>query len=291
MDSIDRDALTAIFIATNGTNWMREENWNMSADLSLWQGVKVNDQGRVVELHLSHNNLRGPIPEALKALSNLEVFLLSSNHLNGPIPEALGALSKLKMLSLNNAQLNGSIPKELGDLSELTHLGLGENQLTDSIPRELKALIKLEWLDVSKNQLSGPIPPELGHLSALQELYLTNNQLSGPIPKELGALTRMIYLSVEKNQFTGLLRPNSYGANMRDWARSPDEAEVLRVRAACSRGSGRGNRPWIVVLLDTITDIWHVVVPIVDDATDVWLLISTVDVINPLWWICVFALV
>lgn len=59
MASTDRDALVALYNATEGGRWRRNKNWNTDAPLSEWHGVKVNDQGRVVELSLSRNNLQG----------------------------------------------------------------------------------------------------------------------------------------------------------------------------------------------------------------------------------------
>lgn len=46
----DRDALLALFRATGGGNWTRNDNWGTDAELSTWFGVEVNDQGRVVKL-------------------------------------------------------------------------------------------------------------------------------------------------------------------------------------------------------------------------------------------------
>lgn len=65
MASPDRDALVALFHATGGDNWTRKSNWCTSAKLGTWEGVKVDQQGRVVELDLSDNNLRG-IPFGLR---------------------------------------------------------------------------------------------------------------------------------------------------------------------------------------------------------------------------------
>ncbi|CAN0431238.1 unnamed protein product, partial [Laminaria digitata] len=56
MASTERDALVALYNATDGANSKEPTNWNKGADLSLWHGIKVNDQGRVVELHLPSNN-------------------------------------------------------------------------------------------------------------------------------------------------------------------------------------------------------------------------------------------
>lgn len=55
----DRGALVALFRATNGVNWLSNDNWDTNAEVSSWYGVAVNDQGRVVALSLSFNNLRG----------------------------------------------------------------------------------------------------------------------------------------------------------------------------------------------------------------------------------------
>lgn len=57
MTSTDRRALIDLYAATGGRNWVHRTNWN-SSNLSEWYGVHVID-GRVVELHLGDNNLRG----------------------------------------------------------------------------------------------------------------------------------------------------------------------------------------------------------------------------------------
>lgn len=65
MDSIDRPALVALFRATGGSGWSQKANWDTDAEVSAWYGVKVNDEGRVVELKLDTNNLKGmPRPSA-----------------------------------------------------------------------------------------------------------------------------------------------------------------------------------------------------------------------------------
>lgn len=59
MASTDRDALLTLFYSTRGERWHKNGNWGTDAELSQWQGVTVNYQGRVVELDLSNSNLRG----------------------------------------------------------------------------------------------------------------------------------------------------------------------------------------------------------------------------------------
>lgn len=57
MASTDKDALLALYDATSGPNWSID--WDKGAELKAWHGVDVNDQGRVVQLDLSANNLQG----------------------------------------------------------------------------------------------------------------------------------------------------------------------------------------------------------------------------------------
>ena len=54
----ERDALVALYRATNGDSWWRKKGWCTAAPLSAWYGVKVN-KGRVVGLDLIRNNLQG----------------------------------------------------------------------------------------------------------------------------------------------------------------------------------------------------------------------------------------
>lgn len=59
MTSMDRDALLALYNATDGPHWTRNTNWNTDAAISDWFGVQVNHAGRVWLLWLSSNKLRG----------------------------------------------------------------------------------------------------------------------------------------------------------------------------------------------------------------------------------------
>ena len=157
----DRNALVALYNATDGANWDDNHNWLSDEPLDHWDGVQTDSSGRVTVLRLYFNDLRGSIPSEL------------------------GDLSALKKLHLNDNQLSGSIPTELGNMSSLEDLRLDGNSLSGSIPAELGNLSALERLYLNRNQLSGSIPSELGNLSALERLYLANNQLTGCVPGAL----------------------------------------------------------------------------------------------------------
>ena len=198
----DRQALVALYNATDGANWRNNENWLSDEPLDAWYGVSVSN-GRVTELHLRFNRLMGAIPAELGDLSSLTALNLSLNQLTGPIPAELGDLSSLEQLYLDSTRLTGPIPAELGDLSSLRVLDLYNNELTGPIPAELGKLSSLRWLYLPNNQLTGPIPAELGDLPSLTELILYSNELTGPIPAELGDLSSLERLSLSGNELTG----------------------------------------------------------------------------------------
>ena len=63
----DREALVAFYNATTGSR----SKWLSDAPLSEWDGVKTDDDGRVIKLDLNYNELGGEIPAELGSLSNL----------------------------------------------------------------------------------------------------------------------------------------------------------------------------------------------------------------------------
>ena len=229
VENPDRSALVALYNATDGPNWVNDENWLTDAPLGEWYGVGVDGQGRVTSLGFFQNNLKGVIPSELGNLSNLEFLDLIRNQLTGPIPSELGHLSNLTNLILDRNGLTGPIPAELGNLSNLEFLDLTKNQLTGPIPPELGNLSNLEFLDLFRNQLTGPIPPELGNLSNLTNLILDNNGLTGPIPPELGNLSNLTKLALWANDLEGPI-PRTF--------LELDQLQEFRFRAKRDLGSG-----------------------------------------------------
>ena len=242
VENPDKAALVALYNATDGPNWVNNENWLTDAPLGDWYGVDTDASGRVVRLdlsgrwddddraHVGHglsgtippeignlthlamldlgvNGLVGTIPPELGDLANLEELHFSFNSLQGVIPPELGGLANLKRLNLRWNLLGGTIPPELGRLANLVYLNLEENELTGSIPPELRGLANLATLDVGWNNLTGPIPPWLGNLTELRELALRVNDLTGPIPPELGNLTKLWLLLLDVNNLSGTIPP------------------------------------------------------------------------------------
>ncbi len=240
----DRAPLVALYNATNGPEWARNDNWLTDKPLAQWHGVNTDASGRVRWVYLDGqqdsegnwarhglkgvlppelgrldklqtlwligNELSGTIPPEFGDLASLEQLDLSSNELTGPIPAELGRLAELQELSLQNNALEDAIPPDLGDLAQLEILSIDNNDLTGRIPPGLAQLAGLKRLDLSHNQLTGPIPPELGNLANLEQLFLHHNELTGPVPSEFGRLTNLTRLLLEGNGLAGPI-PSSLG--------------------------------------------------------------------------------
>ena len=205
--SPDRAPLVAFYGATSGPEWLRNDNWLTDKPLAQWHGVHADGSGRVQNVILSGNGLKGTIPREFGDLASLEHLDLSHNELAGPIPPQLGGLARLRILLFHDNSLEGALPPELGKLARLEHLSVYGNDLTGPIPPEFGMLGNLNHLILHENGLSGPIPPELGNLTQLRDLLLHGNELAGPIPPELGNLVKLRVLELSYNSLEGALPP------------------------------------------------------------------------------------
>ncbi len=227
----DRAVLVALYEATGGSGWSRNDGWLTAAPLGDWYGVETDQSGRVVGIDLGGEplvdwqvvhirpgpGLTGSIPPELGRLAGLKWLDLSDNRLTGSIPSELGRLANLRELDLSwNSFLAGSVPPDLGRLARLTSLNLSGNQLAGPIPPELGNLANLRVLNLSNNSLVA-IPSELGDLADLRVLDLSYNSGLGGIPSELGRLTRLTSLNLSATSSRGAIpRFLGYLANLRE---------------------------------------------------------------------------
>ncbi|NHF58277.1 T9SS type B sorting domain-containing protein [Flavobacteriaceae bacterium TP-CH-4] len=219
----DRDALMALYNATDGPNWLRNDNWGSMMPLDTWYGITTDAAGNVVDINLydyvtpggiftgGGNNLNGTLPDELGDLPFLEGLAISGNpNLTGPLPDAIGNLGNLTQIFISNNALSGPIPETFGNLTNLMDARMGRNLFSGEIPGTFSNLINLERLILNSNQLGGTIPMFFGSLGNLDVLDLGENQFTGNIPPELGNLTALGWLDLGGNQLTGGI-PNSLG--------------------------------------------------------------------------------
>ena len=201
----DREALVALYKATDGPAWDENENWLSEQLINTWHGVTTNEDGHVIQLVLSGNNLSGPLPREIGDLVHLERLALFNNALSGPIPPEIGNLAKVRDLSLSGNEFEGPIPPEIGGLVSADTIFLSRNHLSGPIPSEIGNLESLERLALFENQLTGPLPPSLGNLKNLVNLELVDNRIDGPLPGEIGDMTSLEEFSIYRNEVSGSL--------------------------------------------------------------------------------------
>ena len=148
----DSLALVALYHATDGDNWTKNDNW-LTGPLDTWHGITIGNYG-IWLVWLENNNLVGTIPSEIGSLS-AEQLDLSYNQLSGNIPSELGDMPRLDSLSLRKNALNGQIPNKLVDTGRTyTIIDLSSNLLSGSLPQSMKDATYSHSLDLSSNYLS-----------------------------------------------------------------------------------------------------------------------------------------
>jgi len=110
----DKNALLALYQATNGENW--NTNWDVNQPMSTWHGLTLDNEGCVKVLNLSNNNLTGTLASEIGTLAELTYVNLANNQISGNIPSTIANLPNVGFLDLRNNQLNGGIPENLSNL-------------------------------------------------------------------------------------------------------------------------------------------------------------------------------
>ena len=201
----DSLALVDIYLSLDGPNWDERTFWTKE-DMSLWKGV-TTENGRVVELDLSHPSIGGNLSTSVKELDELRILSLSGTSLNG-VPSELGLLQNLEELYLRSTDLS-SISDDIFNLTNLKKLDIANNGLSGQIPVSIAALINLEYLDLCCNEYTGSIPKEFGELRSLKEWRLMDNNLTGSLPSELGSMNSLEDFRLFFNDINGEI-PTSF---------------------------------------------------------------------------------
>ncbi len=200
----DKEALLALYRKLSGQNWFLREPWDPEKPIETWDGVEVNEDGRVRELLLTGRGLDGRLPPEIGWLDQLERLSFAFNgDLVGPYPREFFELEKLSYLSLQFAGMGGPLQPEFGELRSLDTLFLHASGLGGHLPAELGQLEQLRELTLYGNDIVGPIPPEMGNLVELRNLSFWNNHMTGAIPAEMGNLDKVVVIDFDTNEFTG----------------------------------------------------------------------------------------
>lgn len=222
----ERDALIALYNATDGPHWIDNTNWCSDKPLNEWAGVTIDEEtGRVTGLSLMDNGLQGALPSDLSNLKLLKNLTLLEG--NGRITniEQLGELSSLEILWFGIGENWGmeydhvktlmfAVPANFSNLKNLKRLYL--TGVNADLPEELFGLENLEDLSIHYFNTGRPIQRGFGKLRNLKFLSLTSiredlfpgsNPLCGELPDEIFDLKNLETLDMGDTHVGGQLSP------------------------------------------------------------------------------------
>ena len=117
VNSNDSLALVDLYDSTSGDLWRVNTNWLTTEGADTWYGVTVSS-GRVTEINLRNDSLRGPIPESFGNLTALTSFKAAGNSITGGIPFSIGNLTELIVIALQNNRMVDTLPHTIGNLQK-----------------------------------------------------------------------------------------------------------------------------------------------------------------------------
>jgi Leucine-rich repeat (LRR) protein len=201
----ERDALIALYNATDGANWVDNTNWLTSAHVDDWDGISTVG-GKVIVINRNFQNLNGQLPNEIGNLIHLKELRISVNaNLTGSIPATIGNLTELEWFRLQQNGMSGEIPASVSNLTKLTRVYLQNNQFSGNIPEGFGNAPDMYQIFLNDNQFEGQIPASLGGLNALVSFDVSNNNLSGTLPTELGNQSSILLFNIANNDFSGSL--------------------------------------------------------------------------------------
>ncbi|CAJ1959545.1 unnamed protein product [Cylindrotheca closterium] len=222
---LTRYVLAVLFYSTSGrepkstdpirTNWKQHTLWLTGDSCCGWYGIKCVDandyfttegNGKISQINLPENKLKGTLPSELSALSGLISLNLKSNSLKGAIPTEF-KFPAMKDIHLDYNHLNGTIGLQLEFMTELRTLSMPYNELTGSLPATIGFANKLRYIKLGGNRLTGSFPASIANLTKLETIHVSRNRLSGSIPDEFFEMKRLVNVSMSQNLFEGKLSP------------------------------------------------------------------------------------
>ncbi|MBR3405721.1 MAG: hypothetical protein IKG92_02310 [Bacteroidales bacterium] len=235
----DSLALAKIYAIADGANWKESRRWDFEKPISEWPGIKLDEDGRVIECSITNGTVttvEWEIPEELSTLTALKTLQIVGSKLKGEIPAFFYDMTTLEVVRLNTNDLTGSLSEKLGQLTNLTDLYLnGNKQFSGNIPSAIGQLKKLVSINVAQTAVGGPIPQSLTGCESLKnfmaysagftgeipdfwdqlptigvlQLY-DNPGLEGPIPATIGTLKSATGIQLKNCNLTGNI-PASFG--------------------------------------------------------------------------------
>ena len=234
---VDSLALVKIYTIADGANWKESRKWDLEKPMTEWPGIKLNDDGRVIEVSITNgtvSTVEWEIPEALADLTELSTLQIVGSKLKGEIPAFLYDMTNLAKIRFNTNNLTGGLSDKVSQWTNLTELYLnGNKEFGGTIPQTLGQLKQLVSINIAQTAIGGTLPAELSGCESLQNFMayetaftaIPDNwdqwpslkivQLYGckslvcPLPASLGNAKKITSLQLKNGNFTGNI-PESY---------------------------------------------------------------------------------
>ncbi|XP_062079896.1 receptor-like protein EIX2 [Humulus lupulus] len=171
----------------------------------------LNISTSLVNLELSHSDIKGTLPNSFENMRYLKKIDLSANEFEGAIPKSLGNLCSLEYLALEWNKFNTTLDDVLKSLNgcarnSMYFMDLNGNNLRGSFPDDSNTFPpRLQYLSIFNNHLEGPILTNLSVLSDLRVLLANGNMFNGTIPESIGELQYLEDFDFSYNNFSGLV--------------------------------------------------------------------------------------
>ncbi|KAF3456981.1 hypothetical protein FNV43_RR01638 [Rhamnella rubrinervis] len=200
---------------------------------SLHQMLTKSSMLHLKKLDLSHNQLRGKVPQFLRNCSKLQVLNLGHNQISDTFPFWLQSMPELQVLVLRQNKFYGPIwhPPKFWSFERLHIMDLSFNNFSGSLPSEYftdwVAMIQrpcgnTEQLRYVEDKLypfkhylnsitvinKGLEMKSMRILTAFTSIDLSNNRFDGEIPSSIGNLQALVVLNLSSNNFTGSIPPS-----------------------------------------------------------------------------------
>ncbi|KAL6335677.1 hypothetical protein AAG906_032867 [Vitis piasezkii] len=163
----------------------------------------LSHQAYLLQVDLSHNNLKGDVPYwMLENNRRLEYLDLRNNSFNGQ--KFWEMLPCLERLNLAENTFEGQIPPSICNNSSLWFWIYSSNNFSGEVPVQLTVgCTNLNVLKLSDNRFHGPIFSTQFHLPSVRVLLLDNNQFTGTLSDGLLNCSWLTFLDIRNNNFSG----------------------------------------------------------------------------------------
>ncbi|MBR5255150.1 MAG: redoxin domain-containing protein [Bacteroidales bacterium] len=240
----EREALIALYNATDGPHWKNNTNWCSDKPLTEWYNVYIDQTGHVSALFLGYNGLNGALPDELANLKRLTYLDLVESegyvsHLDPifeldqltylrfgignrwsdfdviknrmiSIPADIGKLKNLQQLMISG--INDDLPEEFFRLENLEKIQFDYFISGKPLQRGFGKLKKLKSIQIGgsnyitgTNSVCGVLPDDIFDLENLEFLEIYNTNIGGELSPRIGEFKHLYFLGLQANEFSGPL--------------------------------------------------------------------------------------